>query len=439
MTEPIPGIDRRRFLRVASATSALAASGTTAASHDGPDGDPFAGLGGTDCDVDRTDDRYLPFDTEGAYGGWGGHEYHHTDPGLVAGENPVVFVHGNTRDACDWAAHASRYLQRGYGGDQLWAITFENESPTHDEMARQLDDFVRNVLEYTGADTVDVVGHSLGVTGIRFWMADSDEFADIDDRFDVGIGPRYDVVDTFVGCAGANNGTSTCGPGCMQGPDINRVCGFISPDCDDPGGPLYELNNPDETPGDVDYYTIAGDADYFFLDNPDSPRLAGANANVVLAGRAHNAARASGTAIELIYQWVTDRPDAGPPEREPTVEADGERTVDSNVYVAGGIARVEVRVDAERPVLVRDRVPYESSVVTEGADVTAVAPRPHQEVREVYFGGPAGRYDVEYLVELPDSTGVHEFGPVEIRTPDATEWAELAGTTDEALVVGGEL
>ena len=37
-----------------------------------------------------------------------------------------MFVHGNTRDACDWSDHATRYLRRGYGGDQLWSITFEN-------------------------------------------------------------------------------------------------------------------------------------------------------------------------------------------------------------------------------------------------------------------------------------------------------------------------
>jgi len=440
MTEPVPGLDRRQFLRAATATSALAASGAAAASDDAPDGDPLAGLGGTECDVDRTDDRYLPWSTDGAYGGWGGHEYHVTDPGLKGGENPVVFVHGNTRDACDWADHATRYLERGYGGDQLWSITFRNASPTHDEMARQLEDFVSNVLAYTGADSVDVVSHSLGVTGVRFWMADSDDFADIDERFDVGVGPRYDVVDTFVGCAGANDGTSTCGPGCEQGPGANRVCGFISPDCNEPGGPLHELNDPDETPGDVDYYTVAGDLDYFFLDRPESPRLEGAEANVVLEGRAHNAARASDAAVELIYEWVTDGTDGGRPTREPDVEADGSREMDGSVYTPGSIARVRVTVDADRPVLLRDRIPYRANVADEGEAVVAVAPRPHREVREVYLGGPAQRHDVAYLVEMPQSSGTYEFGPVEVRTPDATTWAALEGTTTEVVVLGeGEM
>lgn len=438
MTDPIPGLDRRQFLRASTASSALFASGTAAASHDGTEDDPLAGFGGTACDVDRTDDRYLPWSTDGAYGGWGGHEYHATRPGLAGGENPVVFVHGNTHDACDWSDHATRYLQRGYRGDQLWSITFAAESPTHDEMARQLEDFVGNVLSYTGADSVDVVSHSLGVTGVRFWMADSADFADVDERFDVGVGPRYDVVDTFVGCAGANEGTATCGPGCQQGPGANRVCGFISPDCDEPGGPLYELNEPDETPGDVDYYTIRGDLDYFFADNPDSPTLEGAETNLLLSGRAHNATRASDAAIEYIYQWVTDGAGSGGPERETDVAVEGSREMGA-VHVGGGVARVQLTVEADAPVLLRDRVPYEARVLADRSDdVTAVAPRPHRGVREVYLDGTARSHDVEYLVELPEASGYYEFGPAEVRTPEATAWGAVPETAAEAFVAGSE-
>jgi len=439
MSDPAPGFNRRQFLQVATATGALATAGTAAASHDDPDGNPLAGFGGTACDVDRTDDRYLPFDAGGAYGGWGGHAYHATDPGLPGGENPVVFVHGNTHDACDWSDHATRFLDRGYGGDQLWSITFAAASPTHDEMARQLDDFVTNVLAYTGADTVDVVGHSLGVTGARVWMADSAIFAGVDERLDVGVGPRYDVVDAFVGCAGANEGTSTCGPGCARGSGASRPCGVISPDCNQPGGPLYRLNNPDETPGDVDYYTLRGNLDYFYADNPDSPELEGANANVVLPGKAHNATRASDTAIEFIYQWVTGT-DGGGDERETDVGVEGSREMGGDVYVQGGTARVRLRVDAEAPVLLRDRVPYAADVLTEYGDaVDAVAPRPHRGVREVYLGGPSGQYDLEYFVEMPETSGGYGFGPAAVRDPRATEWAAVPDTERTVYVVGGEV
>ncbi len=411
----------------------MAATGVAAASHDDEAGTPLAGFGGTACDVGRTDDRYLPWDTGGDYGGWGGHEYHATEPGLAGDENPVVFVHGNTHDACDWADHATRFLDRGYLGDQLWSITFAASSPTHDEMARQLEDFVANVLEYTDAETIDVVSHSLGVTGVRVWLADSAIFADVDERLDVGIGPRYDIVDTFVGCAGANEGTYTCGPGCERLAANARPCGVISPDCNQPGGTLHALNTPDETPGDVDYFTIRGTLDYFYT-NRDSPKLDGANANVLLSGRAHNATRASDTAVEFIHQWVTDT-DAGD-DIETEVDATGSRAMGGSVRVQGGTAHVRLSVETNAEVLLRDRVPYSADVLTEYSDdVAAVAPRPHRGVREVYLGGPAIEFEVEYLVEMPDASGPYEFGPAQVRTAAATEWADVPDTSTDTLVV----
>ncbi|MFT4882986.1 MAG: hypothetical protein ACI8U4_000484 [Natronomonas sp.] len=112
----------------------------------------------------------------------------------------------------------------------------------------------------------------------------------------------------------------------------------------------------------------------------------------------------------------------------------------SSVYVQGGTAHVELAVEADAPVLLRDRVPYTARVLTEHSDdVIAVAPRPHRGVTEVYLGGPAKRHDAECLVEMPDSSGSYEFGPTEVRTPDATDWAAVEGTADEVYVVGGEL
>lgn len=441
-------------------------TGSVDAGHDEPDGTPFADFGGTSCDAPRASDRYLPFDTGGRYGGWGGHEYHVTNPGLKGEETPVVFVHGNTREACDFSDHATRYLERGYGGDQLWSITFRESTSTHAEMARQLEDFVRNVRTYTGADSVDVVGHSLGVTGVRTWMADLRESLDRWPSVELdpdhpAAAPKFDVVDTFVGLAGANEGTWTCnlgGPGCQKGPagrtTTAEVCNVISPECaQEPGEPLFDLNHHgydctdpespcevNETPhGDgTDYYTIRGTLDGFFLYNPESPTLEGADANVVLQGRDHDAVRASDASIELVYQWVTD----DPPERDerPTnVDVEGDRSRPSDVYTAGRTARIHLEVDADRPVILRDRIPYDWTVVhTEEDDVTAVAPRPHRGSREIYFDNtrPQHGHRVTYFVEAPESTGRYEFGPAAVRTADATEWAPVPGTTERVVVVG---
>lgn len=248
------------------------------------------------CEFDRADDSRLPWATGGAYGGWGGDAYHGTDGRLDSphpGEEntPVVFVHGNQRDACDWSDHARFFLRRGYAGDDLWAITFREGTPTHGSMAAQLDDFVGRVRDHTGAETVAVVGHSLGVTGIRYWLATHD---------------RYDWVETVVGLAGANHGTvlnTWCADAGMNR-GAYRVSEFLRSDyAARRDHPLAGLNE-EETPGDVDYYTLRGTEDPLFWRCPDSPELEGAT-NVAIEAD-HDGVRRSQTAREYVFRWVAD-------------------------------------------------------------------------------------------------------------------------------------
>lgn len=291
------GAVRRRDLLAAfggagvSLASGCLDDATETDDEDDSDGDdPDPGLPGSDssCSTDRTDDAALPFDTDG-YGGWSGHAHHETDGGLD--ERPIVFVHGNGRDACDFDEHAAYFVERGYSGDALWSITFERETSTHGEMSEQLDSFVGRVLEYTGSERVDLVGHSLGVTGIRNWLADRE---------------RYEWVGSLVGLAGANHGTWTCGPGCAAGPGSTRICDFLSHSCADAAGePLYELNHPSETPGPTDYYTIRGTDDDFFRTRPGSPELDGAE-NVALEGAGHDEVRTSEETKDLLFEWLAD-------------------------------------------------------------------------------------------------------------------------------------
>ena len=234
-----------------------------------------------DCRFDRTDDSRLPWETAG-YGGWGGHDHHDTAPGVD--RPPVVFVHGNQRDACDWEQHADFFLDRGYRGDELWAVTFGDGGASHEAMADQLDAFVGRIRLHTGADKVSVVGHSLGVTGLRYWL---------------GRENRCDWVDSFVGLAGANHGSELCAAAADIGlGGMYEVCQFLR---EDEEGPLAALN-AEETPGDVDYYTVRGTEDPLFMQRPESPALEGAE-NVVLETD-HDGTRESTAALELIYEWV---------------------------------------------------------------------------------------------------------------------------------------
>ncbi|MEF8777445.1 MAG: hypothetical protein V5A36_00895 [Natronomonas sp.] len=240
------------------------------------------------CDTDRADDSRLPWSSSGKYGGWGGHEHHGTETG--SDRTPVVFVHGNQRDACDWEPHASFFLQRGYTGDDLWALTFREGTPTHESMAEQLDSFVGNVREHTGAETVTVVGHSLGVTGLRYWLVSRN---------------RFEWVDTFVGLAGANHGTvlsTLCVDAGMNG-GAYRSSEFLRADYDEiPDHPLSLLNT-DETPGDIEYYTLRGTDDTLFWRCRESPTLEGAR-NVLLETD-HDGVRDDQRAMEYIYRWVS--------------------------------------------------------------------------------------------------------------------------------------
>lgn len=297
-------MDRERGPRTIRRRDLLATIGGTGASvalagcsdgqggsdgEDSTDDDPDPGLPGSDssCSRDRTDDSALPFGSNGEYGGWGGGAQHGTGSGRP--QRPIVFVHGNGRDACDFDEHAAYLVERGYSGDALWSITFERETSTHEEMSEQLDSFVEAVRGEAGTEQVDLVGHSLGVTGIRYWLADRD---------------RYEHVGSLVGLAGANHGTWTCGPGCAAGPGSTRICDFLSHSCaDTPGEALYELNEPDETPGSVDYYTVRGTDDGFFRTRPTSPELDGAE-NVALEGADHDDVRTSERTKELLFEWL---------------------------------------------------------------------------------------------------------------------------------------
>lgn len=248
-----------------------------------------------DCDHDRGDDARLPWTTDGAYGGWGGRAFHGVEGSAGAFDDdrdptPIVFVHGTQRDACDWEAHAEFFLQRGYGGDDLWAITFRDGAPTHGDMAEQLDDFVGGVREYTGADTVALVGHSLGVTGIRFWLAARD---------------RYEWIDTVVGLAGPNHGT-VFNIWCAEaGLDSHgyRLSPFLRADYDEHDDHPLALLNRNETPGDVDYYTLRGTEDALFWQCSESPELDGAT-NVALE-TGHDGVRTARATKEYLFEWIT--------------------------------------------------------------------------------------------------------------------------------------
>lgn len=239
----------------------------------------------------RGDDQRLPWKTYGKYGGAPAFELFSDVEPEQGNETPVVFVHGNTRDASDWVPMMKYFVANGYGGASLWAITFRQRSPTHEEMATQLDAFVEAVRAYTGSETVSVVGHSLGVTGLRYWLAECD---------------RYGWVEAFVGIAGANHGTHLATTPDRLGFRLGaaRPVQFLNPErLDDSSHPLSKLNE-NETPGDIRYYTVRGSRDRYFERNPESPVLAGAEENLEVDAT-HEGVRTHSKTVGAVYDWVT--------------------------------------------------------------------------------------------------------------------------------------
>lgn len=227
----------------------------------------------------REDDAF-PFEAEG-YGGWGGHDYLDTEPGCD--ETPVVCLHGNTRDADDYGAHADALVEEGYGGDAVYAVTFPEQGMSHDAMSDTIDTVIDDVREYTGADEVDVVAHSLSVTGVRRYMEEHGS----------------DAIDTFIGVAGANHGTPLADAAVgLDGAYEEITTGSAEE------GWLAE-RNAEGLPEDVDAYTVRGDADVFFPDDPESPTIPGAEDHL-LSGTTHREALLSEEAVDRIVELLAE-------------------------------------------------------------------------------------------------------------------------------------
>ena len=147
--------------------------------------------------------------------------------------DPVVFVHGNSDRGVGgslggWDASIAFFSAHGYGPQELYSFTWgpasapfaalQYHSKAHLTRVRA---FLEAVLAYTGADRIDVVSHSMGVTLARKAIAGG-RASDLADGGEYTLGdPLTRRVDAFVGIAGGNLGLSSC---FLSGPDT-PTCG----------------------------------------------------------------------------------------------------------------------------------------------------------------------------------------------------------------------
>jgi pimeloyl-ACP methyl ester carboxylesterase len=182
---------------------------------------------------------------------------------------PVIFLHGNNDTPfptlCNplgrMQAFAQFFLDHGYRPSELWGLGYQGDQcdlkqdNTHRSGVAHttaaavpiLRQFVRAVLEATGARRVDIVAHSLGVTVAREWMLQDN---------------AYRKVRALVAIDGPNHGIIDCSPNPANFYQLPSGGGFTpsSAVCDEYGSDhtqlLSVLNGAGETSGPTRYLVI---------------------------------------------------------------------------------------------------------------------------------------------------------------------------------------
>lgn len=186
----------------------------------------------------------------GVYGSYGGR----TSPGQKVVNQPVIFIHGNSdmalnnpnnqnidaKDQTGWSNNIQYFTSQGYTSAELYATTWGPANPslasdqTHScEYLKYLRAFVEAVIDYTGADKVDVIGHSMGVTlGRKILQGGSNTDSKASGGASCNIGSSLKPqVDSFVGICGGNRGLTACYADEFIAATCNNVNGFFPGNC----------------------------------------------------------------------------------------------------------------------------------------------------------------------------------------------------------------
>ncbi|MGI8332921.1 lipase/acyltransferase domain-containing protein [Actinomadura scrupuli] len=88
---------------------------------------------------------------------------------------PIVFVHGFFGSGSQWETQAKRFAGNGYPADRIESQEYDSLflNNTSDQVFTQLDQRIARLKARTGADQVDLVGHSLGTTMSQDYLKSS--------------------------------------------------------------------------------------------------------------------------------------------------------------------------------------------------------------------------------------------------------------------------
>jgi pimeloyl-ACP methyl ester carboxylesterase len=92
---------------------------------------------------------------------------------------PVIFVHGGSGSGAQFDTQAQRLMSNGYPADRIAVHEYDSTFGTNtmEEVWAGLDELIAELLRETGADGVDLLGHSLGTTVSQGYLTSSPERA----------------------------------------------------------------------------------------------------------------------------------------------------------------------------------------------------------------------------------------------------------------------
>jgi pimeloyl-ACP methyl ester carboxylesterase len=86
---------------------------------------------------------------------------------------PVIFVHGYAGTVDQFETQAMRFVSNGYPASYISGYEYDTLlAATDPQVQSGLDAYIDSVLQQTGADQVDLLGHSMGTTVSHAYLAD---------------------------------------------------------------------------------------------------------------------------------------------------------------------------------------------------------------------------------------------------------------------------
>ena len=102
--------------------------------------------------------------------------------GDTGARRPVIFVHGFTGSGAQFQTQALRFASNGYPAELVEVHEYDSlfGVETREQVFERLDERVARLLEASGADRVDLLGHSLGTSMMQEYLnSDAERAADV--------------------------------------------------------------------------------------------------------------------------------------------------------------------------------------------------------------------------------------------------------------------